>query len=188
MIPSLPANVVVERLQGALCSTALSSPAAATCCYMITSNILYLARRSHLRKQSMSTMLGYRIEREPGVSIPRYLSFLVAWQTFVVFFPILEPFMRLSLGYCCLFFSYPNAHGFGFIVEPVEVQHLPLSKRSKRQIRLDWHRFVVNLGPVGRNGFRHPPSKEMNRPHIDAPKWGVKHWPWRRRYPYNNKD
>ena len=126
-------------------------------------------------------MLGYRIDKEPGVSIPRYCSFLFAWQCVVVIFPIVEPIMKILFNYCCFYFSYPNAHGFGFIVEPIQCQHLPLSKRSKQQIRLDWHRFSVNIGNVGRDGYRHPPSVMMNRPHIDAPQWGIKHWPWRRR-------
>ena len=175
----VPANVVTERLPSVI-STAISSPAAKTCCYMITANVFYLARRSHVRQQTMKTMLGHRIERESGVSIPRHISFLIAWQSFVAFFPILEPLARLFLGYCCFYFSYPNAQGFGLIMEPLDIQHLPLSKRSKQQIRFDWHKFSINV--VGRDGYRHPPSKEMNRPHIDAPRWGIKHWPWRRRH------
>lgn len=183
MIVPVPATVIAERLPSVL-STVMSSPAVSSCCYMVTANILYLARRAHLRRQTMGTMLGYRLEREPGVSVPRHFSFLVAWQSFVVLFPLLEPLFRLLLGYCCFYFSYPNAQGFGFIVEPLDIQHLPLSKRSKRQIRLDWHKFTINTGDVGRNGYRHPPSKEVNRPHIDAPQRGVKHWPWRRKYSY----
>lgn len=150
-----------------------------SCVYMISANILYLARRANLRKVSMRTILHYRTEREPGVTIPMYIKFLIAWQSFVLVFPLLEPLARLCLGCCCLFYSYPNADGFGFILEPVNIQQLPLTKRSKQQIRLDWHRFSVNVGAVGRDGYRHPPSREINRPHIDAPQWGVKHWPWR---------
>eukprot|EP00814_Leptocylindrus_danicus_P012063 CAMPEP_0116013676 /NCGR_PEP_ID=MMETSP0321-20121206/5859_1 /TAXON_ID=163516 /ORGANISM="Leptocylindrus danicus var. danicus, Strain B650" /LENGTH=67 /DNA_ID=CAMNT_0003483253 /DNA_START=286 /DNA_END=489 /DNA_ORIENTATION=- len=57
-----------------------------------------------------------------------------------------------------------------------------MSKRAKRQIRLDWHRFSVNVGNVGRDGYRHPPSVELNLPHLDVPAKGWKHWPWRRRH------
>lgn len=152
---------------------------------MVAANILYLARRAQIRKQSMKTMLNYRIEREPGVTVPVYMFFLLAWQCFVVIFPILEPLVRLVSNYCCFFYSYPNAQGVGFILEPLALQHSSTTRRVKRQIRLDWHKFSINVGEVGRNGYRHPPVKEMHRPHIDAPGWGIKHWPWRRRYYYD---
>jgi hypothetical protein len=151
-----------------------------TCVYMLSANLLYVARRANLRKVSMRTILHYRTQREPGVTIPMYIAFLLAWQAFVIVFPFLEPIARFCLGGCCLFYSYPNASGFGFILEPVNIQNLTLTKRSKQQIRLDWHRFSINVGAVGRNGYRHPPSREINRPHIDAPQWGVRHWPWKR--------
>jgi len=151
--------------------------------YLLVANIVYLARRAQLRQQSMKTMLGYRLAKEPGVSWPRYCSFLVAWQCVVVIFPLLEPVLKLFFDCCCLYYSYPNAHGFGFIVEPLNCQHLPLNKRAKQQLlRLDWHRFNVNVGEIGRNGFRHPPAVQMNRPHVDAPRYGIKHWPWKRRH------
>ena len=182
MITSLVPTVVVDNIS--LLSTVLSSPALQTTGYMLSANVVYLARRANLRKQTMKTMLGYRLEREHGVSIPRYCSFLVAWQCAVAVFPLLEPMMKFFFNSCCLFYSYPRAQGFGFIVEPLECQHLPLNKRAKQQIRLDWHRFSYNVGGVGRNGYRHPPAVEANLPHVDAPKWGVKHWPWRRQHPY----
>jgi hypothetical protein len=167
-------------------SAVLSSPALpflSTAGYLLSANLFYLARRAHLRQQTMRTMLGYRLDREPGVSVGRYLSFLLAWQCFVVaVFPVLEPLSKFVFQSCCLYYSYPNAHGFGFIVEPLDCQHLPLNKRAKKQLRFDWHRFRVNVGNVGRDGYRHPPTVEMNRPHIDAPKWGIKHWPWRRQH------
>jgi hypothetical protein len=152
--------------------------------YLLSANILYLARRAHLRQVTMKTILNYRIDRDPGVSIPRYCSFLLAWQVVVVIFPILEPILTVAFSCCSLFYSYPNAHGFGLIIEPLACQHLPLNQRVKEQIRFDWHRFRVNVGDVGSNGYRHPPVKEMNRPHVDAPKWQIKHWPWRRRRRY----
>ena len=183
MIVSIEPSVIAERIPSLLSTAIISSPAVQTTCYLLSANLFYLARRAHLRQQSMKTMLGYRIDREPGVSIPRYCSFLVAWQCVVVLFPLVEPLLKV-LNYCCLYYSYPNAQGFGVIVEPLECQHLPLNKRAKQQIRLDWHRFSVNVGDVGRNGYRHPPAKEMNRPHIDAPRWGIKHWPWRRQYSF----
>lgn len=175
--------VLTENLPSVI-STVLSSPGLQSAGYLLTANLVYLARRAHLRQQTMKTMLGYRLDREPGVSVPRYCSFLVAWQCVVVAFPLLEPMMKFLFNSCCLFYSYPNAHGFGFIVEPLDCQHLPLNKRAKRQVRLDWHRFNVNIGNVGRDGYRHPPAIEMNRPHLDAPGWGIKHWPWRRKHSF----
>lgn len=150
--------------------------------FMLSANILYLGRRANIRNVSMGTMLRYRTQREPGVTFPMHLVFLLAWQSFVVTFPVLEPLARFCLGCCCLFYSYPNANGCGVILEPLNVQHLPLSQRSKHQVRLDWHRFSINVGPVGRDGYRHPPSRDVNRPHIDAPQLGIKHWPWKRRH------
>lgn len=185
LLPSI--SPVVSTFSSPLLSTVFSTPAAKTCGYMVVANVLYLARRAHLRQQSMKTMFGYRVEREPGVTVPMYLAFLLAWQCFVVIFPILEPLVRVCIKHCCFMYSYPNAQGVGFILEPLELQHLPLSNRAKRQVRLDWHRFSINVGAVGRNGWRHPPVKEIHRPHIDAPGWGIKHWPWRRRYVFSEK-
>ena len=67
------------------------------------------------------------------------------------------------------------------IFEPLSAQSLKQSKRTKHQIRLDWHRFKVNVGERGRDGYRHPPSVEWNLPHVDIPRRGMKHWPWRRK-------
>ena len=179
MIPS--AVAVASGLQNFSLFT-LNPPATTCVLYMMSANIVYLARRANIRRESMGTMLRYRTQRESGVSIPLYLTFLVAWQTFVMVFPVVEPVAKVCLGCCCLFYSYPNASGCGIILEPLDVQHLPLTKRSKHQIRLDWHRFSINVGPIGRDGYRHPPSRNINRPHIDIPRQGIKHWPWKRKY------
>ncbi len=109
-----------------------------------------------------------------------YLTILLAWQAFVVVFPLLEPVSR-CLGQCSFFYSYPNAGGVGIIFEPRDVQHMKQNYRVKHQVRLDWHRFKLNVGGVGREGYRHPPSVVKNLPHLDIPKMGLKHWPWRRR-------
>jgi len=70
-------------------------------------------------------------------------------------------------------------------LEPRNVQHLRQAERAKHQIRIDWHRFDLNIGNIGRQGYRHPPAVSMNLPHIDMPKKGMKHWPWRRKENYN---
>mmetsp|Transcript_23210 Transcript_23210/g.34264 ORF Transcript_23210/g.34264 Transcript_23210/m.34264 type:complete len:208 (+) Transcript_23210:77-700(+) len=154
--------------------------------YWLGSNFAYLSRRAQLRGESVGTMLKYRTQREPGVSPSLHATFILTWQLFVLVWPCLEIILGVFTKHCSLFYSYPNAKGLGFIVEPLSRQHLPLSKRTKFQIRLDWHQFSVNVGPIGRDGFRHPPSIQLNRPHIDAPKWGARHWPWRRRHSYSN--
>lgn len=192
IVASLPALLFVAAPSGSVLhapmtaiSAVLSSCSALqfSAGYLVSANLFYLARRAHLRQQTMKTMLGYRLDREPGVSWPRYFSFVIAWQCFVLaVYPFLEPVSKVVFQSCCLFYSYPNAHGVGCIVEPLDCQHLPLNQRAKRQLRFDWHRFRVNIGTVGRDGYRHPPTIELNRPHIDAPKWGIKHWPWRRRH------
>ena len=66
------------------------------------------------------------------------------------------------------------------------MQHMTQSKRVKHQIRCDWHRFNVNVGGIGRDGYRHPPSITKNLPHIDIPKRKMKHWPWRRKWKKEN--
>lgn len=152
--------------------------------YIVGANLLYLARRAYLRKMTIGQLWKIRTTREHGVSLPLYLTFLVVWQTLVISFPLIEPVVRLGWDRVCFFYSYPNATGCGIIVEPRSVQHLKQSKRAKHQVRLDWHRFSLNIGNVGREGYRHPPSVERNLPHIDYPRRGLKHWPWRRRHQY----
>ena len=150
--------------------------------YWLAANTVYLLRRSCIRNMSTTKLLQIRLTRENGVTIPLCLTNLLIWQLFVNFlFPMLEPTSRL-FGYVSFYYFYPNASGMGIIFEPVAVQGLNMSKRAKHQIRLDWHRFSVNIGPPGRDGFRHPPSVERNLPHLDVPKLGWKHWPWRRKH------
>ena len=84
-------------------------------------------------------------------------------------------------GHVFFYYFYPNARGLGVILELLLVQSFPVSNRAKHQIRVKWHRFSVDVGVVGTDGYRHPPSVERNLPHLDAPKLGLKHWPWRRR-------
>jgi hypothetical protein len=54
----------------------------------------------------------------------------------------------------------------------------------KQVLRLDWHRFQINVGKPGHEyasgGLsRHPPAVLLNLPHMDFPTRGVRHWPWR---------
>ena len=161
-------------------TAALPSAALATAAYLTVTNTAYLARRSYLRKMSIQKLWQIRTTREPGVTLQLYFTILLAWQAFVLVFPIVEPIAR-CLGQVSFFYSYPNAKGVGIIFEPANVQHLPQSQRAKHQIRCDWHRFNVNVGGIGRDGYRHPPSVTKNLPHIDMPQKKLKHWPWRRR-------
>lgn len=54
---------------------------------------------------------------------------------------------------------YANAGGAGVNV----------TKAGERYIGLDWHRFKVGGRKTG---------TFINRPHVDIPSQGVKHWPW----------
>jgi hypothetical protein len=159
-----------------------TSPVLAASTYMFLSNVYYLARRAKLRKQSMLQILRIRISKEPGISVLMFVMGLLAWQTLVMSYPVAECLLARSFGCTLFFYSYPNANGGGYILEPLAVQDLPSNKRTREQMRLDWHRFKFNLGNIGRDGFRHPPAMERNLPHIDIPKQGIKHWPWRRRH------
>jgi len=161
--------------------TALPTAALATAAYLTATNTAYLARRSYLRKMSIQKLWQIRTTREPGVTLQLYFIIILAWQAFVLAFPIVEP-IAMCLGKVSFFYSYPNAKGVGIIFEPANVQHLKQSQRVKHQIRCDWHRFNVNVGGIGRDGYRHPPSVTKNLPHIDMPTRNLKHWPWRRRW------
>ena len=172
---SLPTTVTSQH---AIC-TAVSSFV-----YIASANMCYLARRSFIRSAYDPTMTKYKLfrirtTREPGVSHRFYIVLVLAWQLFVLtVFPLAEPLAKL-FNRTIFYYTYPNAHGAGIILEPLDAQHLKPNKRD--QIRFDWHRFSVNVGAVGRDGFRHPPSVDLNRPHLDLPGRGMKHWPWRRR-------
>ena len=149
--------------------------------YMATSNVLYLFRRAKLRQTTPYDILRIRMTLEDGVSRRLFALYILAWQLFVVAFPLSECVARLC-GHASFFYSYPNAQGFGYILEPLAVQHLPGNKRAKEQLRLDWHRFSYNVGNVGRDGYRHPPTVKKNLPHFDFPRKQLKHWPWRRQH------
>jgi hypothetical protein len=149
--------------------------------YAVVANIVYLARRAHLRKMTMRRLWEIRTTRDPGVSPTLFGGMVLAWQCLVLVFPFVEPLARIVTHGCVFFYSYPKAQGCGFIWEPLDCQDLEANQRAKRQVRLDWHRFVYNIGPEGRDGYRHPPSIERNLPHIDVPRYQIRHWPWRRR-------
>jgi hypothetical protein len=152
-----------------------------TSAYMFGSNLAYLARRANLRRTTMRIIFQIRTMRDPEASLSMFLICLFAWQAFVAVFPLTETVAR-SLGYASFFYRYPKANGGGCILEPLWVQELPSNQRAREQIRFDWHRFKYNVGGIGRDGYRHPPTLERNLPHFDIPKKRIKHWPWRRRY------
>lgn len=102
------------------------------------------------------------------------LASLVWAFAFAPAYPIVEPVCALR-GLTTLYYYYPKACGAGVILE---------RKQTGQQVlRLDWHRFRVNVGAEGREVLggrsRHPPSVLISRPHVDLPTMGVKHWPWR---------
>lgn len=149
--------------------------------YIFITNMSYLLRRSHIRQMPKRKLLQIRLTREAGVSMHLYITNIIIWQLFVtILFPSLELVSRI-FGYVSYYYFYPNASGFGIILEPLSAQSLSMSERAKHQIRCDWHRFSVNVGAIGRDGYRHPPSVSKHAPHIDIPRKGLKHWPWRRK-------
>lgn len=162
-------------------SSSMQHRALARTIHFLLANTMYICRRSNIRNMSKRKLLRIPLTREDGVELPLYITNILAWQFFVNFvFPLLELISRV-FGYVSFYYFYPNAHGFGIIFEPLSAQSFSMSKRSKSQIRCDWHRFNFNIGPVGRDGWRHPPSVERNLPHFDIPKKGWKHWPWRQK-------
>jgi len=196
VIPSIPSILTLSQPLTSIYSSALSalipyspflvpstpfSILQTVSSYMLTANIVYLSRRSYVRNMSKRKLLQIRTSREPNTSLRFYTLTLLSWQCFVAVFPLVELLTTLLFHHVSFFYSYPNAHGVGIVFEPVTAQSDSISKRTKQQIRLDWHRFQVNVGDIGRDGYRHPPSKTLNLPHLDIPKQGMKHWPWRRR-------
>ena len=159
----------------------MTTAVASTASYVTLTNFFYIARRSNIRKMSKRKLWKIRTTREPMVSFRLYLAMILSWQAFVVIFPLVE-FVARCFSQVSFFYTYPNAGGVGVILEPLKVQHMKASKRAKHQIRFDWHRFNLNVGDIGRDGWRHPPKAEMNVPHLDIPRWGMKHWPWRRNF------
>ena len=186
---SLPFSMIRNTIDNSMTRLSLSSSPSfvasttAAVTYMVCANTLYLARRSYLRKMTMKEIWKIRTTREEGVSQQLFCILILTWQAFVAIFPIAESIAKLY-GYASFFYSYPNASGCGIILEPLHVQELQSAQRAKEQIRFDWHRFTVNIGNVGRDGYRHPPSITRNLPHIDIPKKKMKHWPWRRKEVY----
>ncbi len=82
---------------------------------------------------------AYRTNRIKGMPWTLFGTSLVAWQAFVlVLFLLVEPLARL-FGYVSFMYDYLNARGFGYILESLVVQDLSMGKRTKSQIRLDWH-------------------------------------------------
>eukprot|EP00977_Amphora_coffeiformis_P011315 scaffold2720_cov173-Amphora_coffeaeformis.AAC.22 len=73
-------------------------PLVLTVSYIVGANLIYLTRRAYLRKMTIRELWRIRTMREPGVSVPLYLTFLIAWQTLVIFFPIIEPIVRFGWG------------------------------------------------------------------------------------------
>ena len=146
--------------------------------YMLCSNAAYVFRRSVLHSRMTPRSVLRAHTRRDGMSIPLFLACLFSWQCFVSFYPILETGCRLA-SHSCFFYYYPKAQGMGIVIEPLDVMHLPGNKRRKSQVRFDWHCIAMNIGPCSKNGFRHPPTIRRNLPHIDIPRLGIKHWPWR---------
>ena len=183
------APVIATAETAAFAVTAFASSAfGMTSLYLVTGNVFYLWRRASLRNTTMLDIFRIRMTREPGVSKGLFCLFLLAWQFLVALYPITELCARLG-GYASFFYSYPKAHGGGYILEPLNVQHRPGNVRAKQQVRLDWHRFKYNTGEIGRDGYRHPPAVIRNLPHVDIPKKSIRHWPWRRchRHSYDEK-
>ncbi len=173
MLPMLPMTITEEPLKSTIYISI----------YIFTTNMAYLVRRSHIRNMPKRKLLQIRLAREAGVSLSLYVTNITIWQLFVtILFPILELILGLFFRHVSYYYFYTNASGCGIILEPLTAQSLSMSERAKHQIRFDWHRFSVNVGAIGRDGYRHPPSISKNAPHIDIPRRGLKHWPWRRRH------
>lgn len=93
-----------------------------------------------------------------------------------------------------LFYDYPGANGCGMIIEERTAQQAgheyfadgaAAGRRRAQLLRLDWHRFKLCSLPVpskprsrGSEPRQHR-AVHVNLPHLDLPRAGVEHWPWR---------
>lgn len=113
--------------------------------YLLVTNILYLSRRSNVRgpNTTIRRLFLIRTTREPNVSLPLYLLTLLAWQSFVSIFPLVELASVVLFDRVTFFYSYPNAGGVGLIAEPRGVQGLESKVRVKEQVRLEIGRAHV---------------------------------------------
>ena len=158
-------------------------------CYVATSVACYCQRRGRLHKLGAAEVWRRHLDFEPGwpPGLRGIISFTAAVSVWIAVFspiyPILEILLR-PFRLAAFFYYYPNANGFGLLVERIA------DKKCDREqmLRLDWHRFTVNVGKPGKpyeygGRSRHPPSVVLNLPHIDLPFRGVRHWPWRQ-YPH----
>ena len=150
-------------------------------CHVTASCAAYCCRRGVLHSLGAREVARRHITFEPEwpQGLRGIVGFTVSVVSFLLLFlpvyPLLEPALR-TRGLASFFYYYPSANGCGVLVERV-------SDRVQL-LRLDWHRFRVNVGAPGRpyehgGCSRHPPAVELNVPHIDWPCIGVRHWPWR---------
>lgn len=107
LLPSISISTIHNNLP------MLQNRALARTVYFLLANTIYICRRSNIRNMSKRKLLRIRLDREDGVSLPLYLTNILAWQMFVNFvFPLLELVSRL-FGYVSFYYFYPNARGCG---------------------------------------------------------------------------
>ena len=152
--------------------------------YLASSAAVYCHRRASLHSLTPREVLRRHLTKEPEwpAGIRGVVGFWMSAAIWLLGFQLCYPLLEIGLrpfGLASFYYYYPNANGFGLLVEKIKTQS------QKRQVlRLDWHRFNVNVGRPGRpyeygGTSRHGPSIELNLPHIDLPMRGVRHWPWR---------
>lgn len=159
--------------------------AAAAGSYVAASTALYCFRRAALHKLTAAEVLRRHLTYEPGWPAGfrgrvGFAASFIAWLAlFQPIYPLLELGLRMN-NLASFFYYYPNANGAGLLVQRISPK--------EQVLRLDWHRFNVNVGMAGKTaecglGYeyvsRHPPSMQLNRLHCDFPTMGVRHWPWR---------
>jgi len=156
--------------------------------WVVVSFLAYCCRRGTLRGLGAREVARRHFTRGPdwpaGANghVGFALACAVCFGLYMPAYPLIEPCLRTA-GLSSFYFYYPKANGAGMLIERVN----PTSnERGEQILRLDWHRFNVNVGKPGRayvgptGGWsRHPPTLQFNLPHIDLPTRGVRHWPWR---------
>ena len=157
------------------------SPAIAATTHVVASAACYCLRRGVLHELGAREVARRHCTFESGWppgprGVAGFALSVAAWLLlYLPVYPLLEPALRVK-GIASFYYYYPNANGAGVLFER-------LSDR-KQVLRLDWHRFQINVGKSGRKYAhggvsRHPPAVLLNLPHIDLPTLGVRHWPWR---------
>jgi len=156
----------------------LAGGAAFASAYIVAACCYYCSRHGAFSNQSARAIFIGKFLRPKEMSHGAFLLACTGWLGFLLLYPLAEPLAAL-LGYSLFYFYYPNADGAGLIFQPRKTSWSLGRSPLSENIRLDWHRFNINVGaPLPTGGFA-PPKRQLNLPHINSAARRLRTWPWR---------